>query len=380
MARLMWLGACVAAVCASAFGGVVDTGPSGQLAPWRPAAGQAGFSTVNSVVRIANPLLGFSGTGSVIAKRTTRENGREIGWFAVLTADHVVWPNDPVFNLPGGFAFQFGDGGAQGSFGGAETIRFRAPEPVAQGGLNQPVDLAVMGVRYGEVDDFFRRVTPLDVISRRASDIADRNFTQMGYGGHGDFVAQVPGAGGTPAGMKYLEADEKKRFQNNRAVDVVNHEYTSPRNNVRYSFGAVRFRFDQPAAPPANYLNVPHLVGEGASFPGDSGGPFLDSSAVSQAVGAFTRPGAGSDWNPPGGTADMPMLSNGLFAVMSSGPQIAVNGIQPYGATFYGVHLTPELGAWISGRVDAIPSPSAGALVLTALAWGRRRRRSGPRA
>jgi uncharacterized protein (TIGR03382 family) len=352
------------------------TGPSAQQAPWRPAAAQANFSTINSVVQVTHPFLNRVGSGTIFAKRTTMEGNQRIGWLCVLTADHVAWPNDAVFNSPTFLSVGLGDNAAQGSLGGAETVRFRAALPVAQGGLNKPVDVAVLGVRYGVVDDKFERITPIDIVTRSANQLADRNLTQVGYGGTGAFVDQVAGAGGNPAGMRYGLPDGKKRFQNNRVAEVLDsYSYTSSINNVAYTFPAVRFDFDRPVAPANNYQNLNLLVGEGASFPGDSGGPLFDSALSAQSVSTFNRPGAGSDWAPPGGSAEMPLLTNGQFAVMAAGPSVTEGGVTAYGSKFYGVNITGELSTWIGERADAIPSPSSlPVLVLMGAMVGRRRR------
>lgn len=360
--------------------GQVDTGPRQQLVPWRAGAASAAFSTLNSVVEV-NRFNGANianfGSGSIIGKRVVQTPTGPQGWLCVLTADHVAsslggGAGDPA----SAYRARFGDNGAQGSFGGADNIRFRAPDPVAQGGLNRPVDLSVIGVRYGTPDAFFNRISTVGVAARtEASILNEGRMTQVGYGDTGDFVAAAPG---NAAGIRRGGRDSVKAFQNNLIEDFFDVNNVQYANGVNYSFRAARFKLDQPAAPafPPPGGQQPFLVGEGTSFAGDSGSPYFYAGADVQSVAAFLRPGAGSDWNPPGGVGDMPLFTASLFAVHSDATAVAVGSVAAYGRQSWGVHITGELATWIEGACEAIPSPGTASMLVAAGLVAIRRRRA----
>ncbi len=345
------------------------TAPSAQGVPWRPAAFPAAFSPLNSIVEVnrfnAQGGIVEFGSGTVIGRQVRFENGMPIGWLCVLTADHVV-----NLGAASEYRVRFGNVAAQGSFGGATNLRFLAPDPVAQGGMNVPADLAVLGIRYGPVDNFFNQLTPIAPVVRSESSVVGSNFSQVGYGDTGEFVAA---GGGNVAGIRRNSRDSIKGFQNNVIDNGADHMRARP-GGGNYNFRAVEWDLDMPAAPAAMGPH-PFLVAEGTSFPGDSGSPYLYTGADVQSVAAFTRPGAGSDWNPAGGMGDMPLFTTGLFAVHSFGDGTAVGSVRPYGAVSGGVLLTQAHVNWIGTSHEQIPAPAAFAPLFAMGLLAHRRRR-----
>jgi hypothetical protein len=347
------------AVCA---GSAWATGPAQQLVPWRPAAaGQ--FSTLNSVVQMqTNTSLG---TGTIIGKNIDAGTGD--AWVCVLTANHVVRGANNI-------RIGLGDNNAEGLFGGADSRQF-------QRGTD---DMSIVGVRLGKVQGAganaallakFNALTPASMIpTTNLQSYIGRQFSQVGYGGTGDFVAggmdaRVNDAGPLANPRYSLNIDNNKRFQNNQISSI---EGVA---GGGYFYDSVRFTFD-PAA--ANGL----LAGEGLSYAGDSGSPYFRSVPSTQAVAAFNRPG---QLNWAGGNMDI--LTDAITAVHTRG------GSRPSGAgsnTFFtpysagaagefgwgaGLPLTPARVGWIQQWCVYVPTPGiAGTAMVFGLAAMRRRR------
>ncbi len=327
--------ACAALIVAPTVWAQPETGPQNQTVPWHAPQSHP----FNSVVEINAPAPGGFvriGTGSVIGKQVV--NG--VGWFCVLTADHVV---DPV-GINGPHVIAFGDNGAQGVFGGATNIVKRGLPPVANGGLNK-VDIAVLGIRYGQLtpqnEFFFNSITPLTMLPGTPQSRVGTTMTELGYGGTGSFVA---------GGMNVAPPDGNKRFQNNRIERTINY------NDGTYMYTAVEWDFDNPAG----IFAVP---GEGSSYGGDSGGPYMTTNEV------LLNVGGGNFLN---------AFSNGIIAVHTYGDNNPAfhafwntPGHQPSG----GVPLTQAYVTWIEQQCMMIPAP--GTLILLTmtgvLAYRRRR-------
>jgi hypothetical protein len=310
------------------------------------------------------------GTGTIIGKHLDA-NDPNFAWLCVLTANHVVDPNDPNIVAAGGvFA------GAstviigsnfttpvEGPYGDANNIVRFGQRPAAQGGLGG-VDIAVLGVRVPANSPAYTLLTP---VTMRAIDPEvlitrnerERRFSQIGFGGTGNYVDNgMQGAGNA--------LDGERRFQNNlfQATGAVNTGY--------YTYNAIRwFMNDAPSG------GLPD--GEGLSFGGDSGGPYFVGQEVFTHVPAFQRrfPNPNDpndsdlpDW--PGGL--MPFYSNEIVAVHTRGNS-SPNGFNPYGTWGAGVPLLSEYVTWINQQCHLIPTPSGLALVLvgTLVAFKRRR-------
>lgn len=330
------------------------TAPKGQLVPWKNAPVGVPFHSLNSVVEVAALNAGggveWFGSGTIVHKCVTLENGNRVGWLGVLTADHVLCGH-PVAD----FRVRFGDHAAMGSFGGAANQIFLAPEPVANGGLNVPVDLGVLVVKYGAVDGFFDQIVPMAMWARTEADIlantSSRRMTQVAYGNTGEFVAAQ---GGNLAGIKREWRNSTKGFHNQHVHQFADHVRPLPGQGPGpcgrvYMFRAVGFQLDMPAAPNAMPPH-PFLVAEGTSFPGDSGSPYLFRRLLTENVNMFSRPGAGSDWNPAGGAGPMPLFVQDIFAVHSYGTAVEVGQVREYGEASGGVLLTQDHIDWIRAK------------------------------
>jgi len=379
--------------------GVLATGPDQQRLPWRAGLDANNkYSRLNSVVQVStNTGLG---TGTVIG---TRQVGND-HWLCVLTADHVVRGSNNI-------QVRFGDNGAIGTFGGADSWHIQRGQD----------DMAVVAVRLNAAPAGLPGVTAAQFASRlnfpsfianlhNPSSVIGEDFTQVGYGGYGNWdtrpngpVEVRPGIRtttasiaipGDPNNRRYFpHIDNTKRFQNNRIERtrqiLQREDPNDPNSAIRYSYTAIEFDLDVPLAlgQPNNDL----LAGEGISYAGDSGGPYFYNNLTEQFVGAMARP----DGVWPDGTArpvpdwaagDMQLLDNILFAVHTFGNTVPGGGgnVAPNGSTFFnpvwttfggGVPLTPARVAWIQDWCSRIPTPGSASLLVLAGLMGINRRR-----
>jgi hypothetical protein len=337
----------------------IDTGPSQQTTGfWAPYS-----NPVNSVVAIRVPAAtggNFTGTGTIIDHRPDPDPN--FGWLCVLTANHVVDAMDPTIVGLGGFggparvhvASNFNS--PLESYGGANNIVKLGQRPVAQGGLGG-VDIAVVGVRIPVNTPAWTLLSNVTMAAAPTPQPQNprTQFTEIGFGGSGRFVN---------GGIQGTGLDGEKRFQNNQI------ERTAQINDGYYNYQSVQWDMNHAAAP-AN--PTPFLVGEGISYGGDSGGPYLTTSTLFTTVGAFQRDGPNDPTNWPGGV--MPFFSNTLIAVHTYGNSSA-NGFSPYDTTFGGgVPLSQAYINWIGQQCAMIPAPSGlGVLFIGGLIAIRRRR------
>ncbi|MFZ4574352.1 MAG: hypothetical protein ACOYN0_08130 [Phycisphaerales bacterium] len=282
---------------------------------------------VNAVVqmRAGDDPLGVTATGSVVAKRI---DSAGMGWLCVLTADHVAGA--------GFTGIGFGDGDPPPlTFAADDSLTFRAPF----GGA----DLAVIGVPYGSPDGFFESLEPLSLAPSDPGSLIGTQFSQIGYGWTG-----VPIEGGL--GLATQPRAGVKGFQNN----VV--ERVRPFGGVftPYAYTALEWDFNQPGASGA-------VVGEGSSFNGDSGSPYLIGSptAVTLESGAV-----------------MEHFTIGIAAVHTYGDSSREHGWVGSGDHIPGggVAITPGVAEWIGARCAEVPAPGSLAVVLVLGLAARRRR------
>lgn len=287
-------------------------------------------SAVSAVVQMRpdDSPLDTTATGSVVRKVVDTSG---VGWLCVLTADHVV--------ESGYTHIGFGDGNPTGTtFGGDDSLLFRAP----LGGA----DVAVVGVRYGTPDAFFDSLNPLSLAPASAPSRVGTVFSQLGYGwtGEMDFAGSrmvtVPRAG-------------VMGFQNNTVERV--RQIASP--FLPYSYTALEWDFNAPGGPGA-------VDGEGSSFNGDSGAPYLIESAVPVVLGD------GSTIN---------VFTRGIGAVHTYGDSTAYHGWLGSGDHIPGggVAITPELADWIEAQCLAVPAPGGGLVLIVLAGVGLRRARRG---
>jgi hypothetical protein len=320
--RLLLAAACVLSAAAWPAVGQTDSGPTQQRLPWR--AWTAPDPEVNSVVQVYSDIFwppAFNGTGSIVAKCTP--NG--IGWLIVLTADHVVRGGTQ-------HRISFGDNAAQGYAGSAATSFYVSRSPPG----TRDADLALLMVRYGVPDAFFDSIVPL---TYRADPWVALDFTEVGYGGTGTFVA---------GGMNGGAVDGCKRFQNNYESALVTVSVAD------YNYTAVRWTFD---VAPASIQPYPFLCGEGLSFAGDSGGPYFRAVPTLQSVPPMVRPGA-NNWPDGSGYNLMVYLCDGIGAVHTMGNSVYL-GFNPYGSTWgQGAILTDTYVAWIDSTIHGFCCPA----------------------
>lgn len=279
---------------------------------------------VSSVVQMRpdDSALDTTATGSVVRKVVDSSG---VGWLCVLTADHVAGA--------GYTRIGFGDGnpGAQ-VFGGDDSLVFRAPE----GGA----DLALVGVRYGTPDSFFDALSPLALAPASAQSRVGSLFTQPAYG----WTGEIDGAG-----MNTLARAGVKGFQNN----VVERVRQVGSAFIPYAYAALEWDFNAPGGAGS-------VLGEGSSYNGDSGAPYLIAGAQTVTL---------SDGSV------MEIFTGSIAAVHTYGDSSSFHGWVGSGDHLPGggVAITPEIAAWVEERCAAVPAPGA-LLVLGLGAFARRRR------
>jgi hypothetical protein len=162
--------------------------PSNQIVP-DPLPAQGTLDMLNSVVNIDLANGRIDGTGSILKAEVV--NG--IGYFVVLTADHVV------ADLPTTIAF--------GNNGNPPTnTRYNIIAGTnTRGGSTGLEDIALFAVRYGAPDAFFRSLVSFHIATPPTTTV---DFTQVGYGLTGTYNAVT---------MKYSSTgiDGNKRFIDN---------------------------------------------------------------------------------------------------------------------------------------------------------------------
>ena len=121
-------------------------------APIQQTTNPTAFSNFYSVVDMTTGPTSDLGTGSIIDSDIVTQGGQQIGYFCVLTANHVIAAGASGI----GFGY-LGDGtNTANSF--ANTYNYTN---VISGGSTGTEDLSVAIVRYGVVDPFFVSVKDL---------------------------------------------------------------------------------------------------------------------------------------------------------------------------------------------------------------------------
>lgn len=336
-------------------GTALATGPRQQRAV--PAPGPF-FHPLNSVVEV---VVGGTdvGSGTIIQKRVDND---QIGWFKVLTADHVVRGQNNI-------QIDIGTGGqaAQTRVGTATTSWFNSMSPAGVQGR----DLAMVWIRVGNLNtdqaafNLWQNVTPLSVTNfgpdynpADANAITRARFTEYGYGNTGDFV---------DGGLSTIVSDSERRFQNNQ-IDRWRHI-----NDGTYDYRAVEWDFNVPAA-------AGFFAAEGLSYAGDSGGPYMTDFNINFNVAAFRNninelpDGSGNNipaW--PGG--NMTAFQDSIAVVHAFGN--SGGRLNPFNTSFGGgVPMTADVRAWITHNCQIVPTPGASALLTLGILTIARRRRA----
>ncbi len=307
-----------------AAGAVWAGGPTNQTAKF------------GSVVRILSGLtdettLGnFEGSGTIIANRNI--GGK--GWLAILSADHVVSKNQ---RANGATHKDLGIG--LGSTITGNSAGMRAGYVGRMGG--QKVDLAVLGIQYG---DYAANLRVVRTVAATSADQPPAAFTMVGYG---------QGLDADPAKNEW-KADGVSgecRFGNNKSF-TISAGAVATQNG--YENQVVEWRAFAPNDPKA-------VLGQGVPFLGDSGGPLFTAVPDKESING----------------TDIPLLTNGVFAVSHTITARAVAGVPvavPYNGLLRSVYLNADYRKWIDEQVKAVPEPgSIAGLGIALLLMARRR-------
>ena len=295
------------------------------------------YATFGSIVRVMSGVSdktsfgNFLGTGTIIANKNI--NGK--GWLAVLTADHVVSKNEKAsgasIDNPG-----IGLGNAISGSSAGFPAKF-----LARMG-SQKVDIAVLGFEYGDYIPGLKSVRTIAAVDPNS---LPASFTSLGYGTGLD--ADIPNSMWKSNGVA-----GELRFYNNK-------KYTISAGKVA-TFGEYENQIvDYKALAPGH---ADGMLGQGVMYRGDSGGPLMTTTPDKETVDG----------------KDIPIMSNGIFAINHSAVMQKVNGVFTgikFDAQTTGVFLNADYRQWINQQIQAVPEP-ASALSLLALAGGLARRRS----
>jgi len=280
---------------------------------------------LNGVVRIGDTVDGSRGSGSIINK-WTGANGAM--YLCILTADHVVADH------PANIAVDIGSGtNAASTF--ADPLlpgtMYRASGPVAA--PNPNADLAVFGVTFTGTVQQFNALVKLSV----GVGLANAGFSVIGYGN----TAALYNSNGVIAGYQETAGTYgQKRFMDNTNTGI-NPAFSWVNGAITYTFEDYQYVLDYPGEP-----------GEGFTFRGDSGGPFLGAQGVISDYG-------------------MSVKTDSIGAVVSFGPV----GTVPWGSIDHGCRITAPLQTWIGQRCAAVPEPASIAILGLGLVALLRRRR-----
>ncbi len=312
-----------------------------------PTLGTSLYDVVNLVT---DPTLSVgavdAGTGSIIDSEVV--DG--IGYFCVLTAQHVV--ADANINRIG-----FGSWG-DGTNGANSYIPTYPITSHYDGGATGGEDISVAVVRYGTPDAFFDTVSEnaLSLWSPPAGNQAQTaayvmanvaSFTEIGYGltATPHYTAGVQD-GWTPtlpppAGLGI------QRFQNNFPTSTADKGVAGAQ---------ISWHPHNPSAP---------NTGEGSSFGGDSGGPYLLESTTTRTISGLPDPQHQGMTLPD---QTIQLYTDTIFAVHTFGnnnnpalyTDTTAGGAQIDNG---GVILTPADITWI----NSVPCPEPSGFVLAAL-------------
>ena len=292
------LAGCALLFCAFS---VYATGPDYQLT--NPTQGANLYSVVDFWT--ANAAGQDSGTGSVIDKMVIGG----VGYFCVLTADHVM--------TAGSSFVSFGNGNPS-----ANIFPYAGQMRLGPGGNE---DIAVVAIRYtgNPADAFFTSVLTLGLTTAAPSNTV---FSEIGFGDTGIFDA---------GGLTTQTSHGTQRFQNNLVTSLTLNAAT-PYNRsdtaLPYTEDILRWTFDKQGT--ANYT-----AGEGSSFGGDSGGPYMLSSSTVTNIGG----------------TNITVRTDSSMAVHGFGPIINPR----YGSTSGALGLNAADLAWIASACDTIPEPAS---------------------
>lgn len=360
----------------------------------------AAAGTINSVVSLRLSNGNQDGTGTVIGVTAPDPDGTVT--FAILTARHVA--ADLTAATPLTFA-SFGVGPGQAGVPGAGTYAlsgvlskeyqsFWIVDPVNNPN-NYPVDLAVVAAKVNLTGGLLgnaNKAAEYNIVTNAGNNAllrpfqvappaagssvaANQPFTEFGYGTAGTFDT---------ANNKYVAVsalpDDSRRFQNNTINQV--------QGNAVRTYDPAQ-KYFQPQVD-WNILG-PSNAGGGASFGGDSGGPYFTGSTLNPdpAINVSVTPSFVDNANPgnplpPNVALNIPInYYNYLGAVHVGGSTTKTVGNNGFGVPLFETGDastgTEDWALYYANNPQLIPEPSSvvllafGAFSLL-LAWYRRRR------
>jgi hypothetical protein len=334
--------------------GILSSMPAWATAPapqrTNPTQGTNLFSVVEMMATTAPTGIGsYVGTGTIIDKWFEIDYYDDVqpayGYFCIITADH---------NFPSSRAIAFGDApgiGAPDNRPKYDIVR------VHRGGWNGRKDLALAVVRYGLIEganNLWNSVDPIALwsapigtddyaIGVALEHLGTADFTEIGFGNTG---TRFPAAG-AQTGWSPQDSAGIQRFQN-ETIDG----FTVDAIHGAYTYTDVKWTTQFPALG----------SGEGSSFPGDSGGPYLVSSFEQRNINGLL------DINGNALPAqNISLATDTLFAVHTFG-----NNANPQlfgGANHGGVLITDKDINWINNYCRVVPETHAYVMVMIALAF-----------
>jgi hypothetical protein len=343
----------------------------------------AGAGPLNDVISLVDANGIEQGTGSLIGI-DARPGG--LTFMSVLTARHVALGPSPIKTAR--FGVGPGEAGAPGA--GAYPLVANYNNNFAGFTLvdatnnpnNRVEDLAILQVAVNvpaggaALAEYNKVVSPANIFllspfptappAPNSSVASTAKFTELGYGTAGTYDT---------ANNRYIPSgvnnDDARRFQNNNA-DSVNGPALMTYSGVQYYQPLVNWTYKAPSA-----------AGGGASFGGDSGGPYLTGGVLAplnansvSVTPYFTDNTNANNPLPPNVATNIPLsYTDYLSAVHVSGVSAPGTGIETVGGAAGGVPLT-QTGNINTGTLNwalfyaanprGIPEP--GSVVLVAIA------------
>ncbi len=277
-------------------------------------------------MRADDSELAATATGSIVHKLIDTSGN---GWLCILTADHVA--------QAGYTRIGFGNGNPPAtSLGGSSSLVFSAAHTGA--------DLALIGVPYGPADSFFDSISPLALAPADPTSRVGTTFSQPAYGSTGTLDT---------ATQRLITLDRAgvQGFQNNTIERT--RLFSIP--FLSYSYTALEWDFNQPGS-------IASVPGEGSSFNGDSGAPYLIAapSPITLDDGSIAH-----------------VFSQGIAAVHTYGDSSREHGWLGSGDHIPGggIAITHDLAAWIDAACTQVPAPASLPLLAAASLFASRRRR-----
>jgi hypothetical protein len=291
------------------------------------------------------------GTGTIICDKKNGDGSQTL-W--VLTADHVLRPSGTKSKPYADIKV------ITNSLAGGKTLNLVAGT-LASGGANGTTDIAIFAVKYvqdADKIDFSKYVAGVGVYTG-GTKRKDNWFTDWGYGVSGRPSINVKNVwDGYSSGID----DGKLRFQNNVVDATIAVKPGEISTGDNYAYEAIQFTLDRYSATDKASLWV---NGEGATFKGDSGGPYLMGAKQSDYFKLEIEEDYNNFYNGPqsnlkDGKIQIPFYTDALVGVHTYG---ASGVYKEFGkAVMGGVPITKDVVDWIKKgcgecEIRSVPEP-----------------------